>query len=86
MYNAKLFNASYGKPIDNKASTEKQWRNLSTFHRFSNIACIDYFMNTTKKLIEMKTNNKFEEVSDKEFTKLLPVLSELEHMRWCNYY
>lgn len=86
IYNAKLLNASYGKLVNNNASKDEQWRNLSTFHRYSNIACIDYFMDTITKLIEIKTNKKLEEINDKEFSTFLPLLSELEHIRWCNYY
>ncbi len=81
---AKRMNAAYSK--NDPASPEEKWEKLDTFTRFSNIASVDYFNITTKRLLEKKTGKEYESISDQDLKPFLPLLTELEHIRWCNYH
>lgn len=88
LYDSKQLNANYNAKQHLYAglTIDEQWLKLSTFHRTINTACVDYYKFTTRKLIEKKLNKNYESISDDEFAKQLDLLSELEHIRWCNYH
>ena len=88
LHDAKQLNANYNlKQHFNEGLTiDEQWSKLSTFHKTINIACVDYFKFTIKRLLEKNLNKKYEDITDQEFNTQLDLLSELEHIRWCNYH
>ncbi len=88
LHDAKQLNANYNlkQHLNEGMSIDEQWLKLSTFHRTINIACVDYFKFTTRRLLAKKLNKNYEDITDQEFDSQLNLLSELEHIRWCNYH
>ena len=88
LIDAKKLNYNYYLSVggDGKSSVNDEWAKLSSFHKLSNLACVDYYNFTVTRLLEKRTGEKYEKISDAEFEKHLEHLSELEHIRWCNFH
>ena len=86
--NAKKLNAAYNanNHLEEGLSVDEQWQKLSAFHKASNIACVDYYTFTIVKLLEKRMGKSYEAITDEEFNDNIESLSELEHIRWCNFH
>jgi len=88
LIDAKKLNYNYYLNVggDRNSSINDEWAKLSSFHKLSNLACVDYYNFTVTRLLEKLTRKKYSDISDKEFERQLENLSELEHIRWCNFH
>ena len=88
LIDAKKLNYNYYLNIggDRNSSINDEWAKLSSFHKLSNLACVDYYKFTVTRLLERLTGKKYRDISDEQFAKHLEHLSELEHIRWCNFH
>lgn len=80
---AKKMNAAYSGSFD---LCDKKWEKLDTFTKYSNIASVDYYNLTIVRLLEKLTGKEYSRITDDEFYDNIDLLSELEHIRWCNYH
>lgn len=88
LIDAKKLNYNYYLNVggDGRSSADDEWAKLSSFHKLSNLACVDYYSFTITRLLEKLTGQRYRDISDSTFEENLEHLSELEHIRWCNFH
>ncbi len=72
----------YGGAENTPQERERQWEQLDTFTRYSNISAADYH-EMQLRILEAEGLSPDPESLPKEW---LEYLSELEHVRWCRYH